>query len=176
MVAAEAGITPTALYHYHPSKLELYGAVYADTTTRFSAALRHSMESGVPFIRQVTMLLGGSRLWMHRDESMSRFLESARVDVTRYPELGSVLGALDDWWFGQLDEMVQRAVGSGEVASDGRDEITGFIVAVLIGLNQVALINPDLHGPALAAATTMLAQRLGAQNPAVAVGGTDRER
>ena len=116
-IAAAAGITTGALYHYVESKLDLYAAVHRDVQgrmyTRFEAAVA---EASNTFIGKFEAVLEASYELNLEDRSFAVFIGTVNIDMRRFPELADRLErhvARTDRYF--LD-MIDLGIATGEIA------------------------------------------------------------
>lgn len=179
MVAEEAGVTSAALYHYYPSKLDLYVAVQLDCRDRVIARIGPAISGGATFIDRAMGLLDATRVMNHEDPTLARFLASARVDVLRRPELVEALREGGNWWAEMVASIVDHGVATGEIPVDHRELTEAFMLSLLIGLTATATMDAHLHGVAINAVRFALRNSLltpsgaaGAAKP-VSAGGHD---
>ena len=156
MVADEAGLTSNALYHYHPSKLELYAAVHVDSRRRIAEQLAGTLDQRGPYTEQLCEFLDATVALIDADPTLASFLGSARVDLRRRAELEHVLKDVDEWWVSLLRDIVDAGVESGELAAARRDAMVAFAVSLAIGLNDLAIVDAEAHRAAVAVAQATL--------------------
>ncbi|HQV57773.1 MAG TPA: TetR/AcrR family transcriptional regulator [Ilumatobacteraceae bacterium] len=179
MVAEEAGVTSAALYHYYPSKLDLYVAVQLDCRDRVTARIAPAISDGATFVDRAMGLLDATRVMNHEDPTLARFLASARVDVQRRPELVNALSEGGNWWVRMLASIVDHGVATGEIPAEHRELTEAFMLSLLIGLTATATMDAHLHTVAINAVRFALRNSLltpsgsmGAAKPGAA-GGVD---
>src|SRR5437763_14975122 len=90
-VAAKAGITSAALYHYFDSKLAMYLAVFADVEAFVDVRFEEAMASSDSFVGKFRSVLEAAYAMNAADPSLARFLGSTRVDIARHGELQAAI-------------------------------------------------------------------------------------
>ncbi len=156
LVAARAGLTSAALYHYHPSKLDLYVAVHAECRQRFLAVLDAAQATALTFTDKVLAILDASERLQADDPIVGWFTASARVDVARRPELQAALRRGSDWWTQLCRTVVDTGVSTGELRADDHAVVMAFLSALLLGLGETAALDERLHARALAGSRLVL--------------------
>lgn len=146
MVAEDAGVTSAALYHYYPSKADLFVAVQLDCRDRVRAQMTREVFDGATFVDRAMGLLDATRVMHQRDPSLARFSASARVDMQRRPDLYEALGEDTDWWVEILNSIVDHGVTTGEIPAEHRELTHAFMLALILGLTDTATIDSHLHG------------------------------
>lgn len=133
-VAAKAGITTGALYHYFDSKLDMYRAVYEDVQYRVTQRLGAVITQDT-FLGQFEALLEESHELNREDPSLARFLASARIDIGRHDELRNELGSPYPGQGRQFTpQLVKLGIATGEIDPSRRREMEALIRTVLVGL------------------------------------------
>lgn len=160
MVADEAGVTPTALYHYHPSKLDLYTAVLHDCRQRVAARFVEAMAGADTFVDKLGALLAATNDMRIEDPMLPRFLASARVDMRRRADLVVGVRQGQEWWLLMLGKLVDHGVSTGELAPERRDMTMAFVVTMLMGLTETAAVDPAMHALAIDACRAVLGNAL----------------
>ena len=127
-LAAAAGITPGALYHYVASKLDLYVCVHRDLQRKIYGR----------FVEAV----GGT-------ESLTMFFGTVRVDVRRFPEIQQRLAASEAGRQDFFASLADAGIASGEVCADRRELLAEFIRVAVVGITEGASTNPARHHLAL---------------------------
>ncbi|HRE01092.1 MAG TPA: TetR/AcrR family transcriptional regulator [Ilumatobacteraceae bacterium] len=134
-VAAQAGITPAAIYHYFASKAELYAAVVVDVDRlvheRFAPAARTDGSLAERFSR---VLEAAHELDME-DPSFAGFVVAIPTEVRRNPELVALIPVDRVRTIPVVSELVADAAAAGEFF-DGVNpgDVEDLLSAVLSGL------------------------------------------
>lgn len=154
-IAAEAGLTTPALYHYFASKRDLFLAVYAATDAELLEELRLAL-AGISGIRSQLAALAKTARELHgRDASIAGFMSVAQIEARRLPELsggdkrfgrGRIGGAIIDL----LEGLVETAVERGEL--DAGVDVRAFVellLATTLGIALFATIVDPERGAAI---------------------------
>lgn len=137
-VAAEAGITAGAIYHYFESKLDIYIAVHEATQALVYERLTAAAEAAEDtFVAKIVAVLNAAGDLNDEDPSLARFLGAVRVDTSRHPELDAAVGhsAFRNQFFGDL---VDLGVRTGEYAATDRRRVLALTVTTVLGLTDVS--------------------------------------
>jgi AcrR family transcriptional regulator len=144
-VAAAAGITTGALYHYVDSKLDLYLAVHRDMQRRVYGRFVEAVESCGSFLGQLDGVLEAAHALNIEDPSLALFVGTVRTDMRRFPEIAERLersvAARDEFFV----SIVDVGVASGEIRPEDREMAVEFIRVLLIGLTEGGAETPDRH-------------------------------
>jgi AcrR family transcriptional regulator len=132
-IAARAGITTGALYHYFDSKLEIYRAVYEHVQQLIAARFSAARGSGDTFVAQFEAILEAAHELNAHDPSLARFMSSARVDISRHDELRAALGPPSEGR-GFSVELADLAIATGEIDAAQRDDLLALLRIVFVGL------------------------------------------
>jgi AcrR family transcriptional regulator len=133
-IATKAGITTAALYHYFPSKLALYAAVYGAAQETVSADFIAGIESAAGLVNQFTAVLERAHALNASEPSLARFLSAARVDIGRHDDLRAELAQSSRESLEFIDRMVDDAIEAGEIHREQRRAVNLLIRTILIGL------------------------------------------
>ena len=90
-LAAAAGVTTSALYHYVESKLDLYVAVHRDVLRRIGRRFNDALASSDTFVGKVQAVLEASSAMNGSDPSFAQFTGVVRADMRRFPEIAERL-------------------------------------------------------------------------------------
>lgn len=133
-IASLAGVTPAALYHYFPSKLDLFVAVHHDTQERVLDRFHGAVDGVSGFVPRLEAILDEAHRMNTDDPSFARFLGAVRVDLARHPELDAPLevdqAAMDAFFRSLVDD----GVANGEVDRSRRAQVLSFVATALTGL------------------------------------------
>lgn len=155
-LAAAAGITTGALYHYVESKLDLYVAVHDHMRSQIYGRFQVANASQNTFIGKFEGILDAARLMNQEDPSLARFVGTVRADLRRYPELAERLGdrqqAQDEFFL----DIVESGVTTGEIRREDVELVRRFIQLILIGLTEGSSDSPENHRMAIDSVIRML--------------------
>lgn len=144
LIAADVGITPTAIYHYVDSKAALYAAVYCDVIDlvytefeRAAAAETHLLARFSAVLRRVNEL-------QSTDPSIAGFIVAVAQETQRHPDLLALLtpqrGRHQRFFAGLVDD----AAEAGELLPDvDRAGLADLLGAVLTGLARMSHVAGD---------------------------------
>ncbi len=137
-LAAAAGVTTGALYHYVESKLDLYIEVHRDMQGRIYGRFQEAELSQETFIGKLEAVLNAAHDMNREDPSLTKFVGAVRADTRRYPEIGESLGAAmtdrERFFLG----IVEAGIASGEVRRQDAALLQEFIRLILVGLTDGA--------------------------------------
>lgn len=145
LIAADVGITTSALYHYFESKDELYAAVYCDTI----GALYNELEAAaaaapVSLVAQFTAVLGRASELQAVDASISGFLVAVALETQRDPNLQELLAPQRGRHLRFFTSLVDDAAERGELGDDvDRRALADLLGSMLSGLARMAATTGD---------------------------------
>lgn len=155
-LAASAGVTTSALYHYANSKLDLYSQVETDFQTRIYSRFQTAEASNHTFVGKFRAVLGVALDMMKEDPSFARFVGAVRRDVRQDPDVAARLGEQvrqRDRFFLNL---VDVGIETGEIAPEDRRLVGEFIRLLLVGLFEGIADSASQHERAIDAITRLL--------------------
>lgn len=144
-LAAEAGLTTGAIYHYFGSKRDLMFAVHQAVQkvvySRFAAAMETAPAT---FTARLDAVLDEAVALNREDPSLAQFLVAARTDADRHLELqdGSLAATARNAFFGDL---VDDAIAAGEIDAADRQTVLDVISAVMMGLVSASSNDSATH-------------------------------
>lgn len=159
-VAAAAGITTGALYHYVDSKLDLYVAVHRDMQRRVYGRFVEAVESADSFLEQLDGVLEAAHDLDVEDPTLALFVGTVRTDMRRFPEVAERLErsvAARDEFFASIAD---AGVTSGEIRHEDREMVVEFIRVLLIGLTEGGAETSERHRLAIDSIRALLRGRL----------------
>lgn len=144
LIAADVGITTTAIYHYVDSKAALYAAVYCDVIelvyTEFEqAAAQESHLLG----RFTAVLRRANELQLH-DSSIAGFIVAVAQETQRHPDLLELLKPQRGRHERFFADLVADAAEAGELQPDvDQTGLADLLGAVLTGLARMTNVAGD---------------------------------
>ena len=162
-VAAEAGITTGAIYHYFDSKLDIYIAVLDEVQDRVYQRFAQAEREADTFVGKLEAVLETAHKLNRDDASLAQFLGASRIDRRRIPELAAALGPGDIRRDGFFEAIVDCGIETGEVAPSDRAAMISYIRAFTIGLTDG--LSSDHREHRLALDGFMLVLRGGVKQP-----------
>lgn len=155
-IAARVGITTAALYHYFPSKSDLYVAVLADAEEVVVTRFRVVVEGVDTLAEQLRVILDESHAMNSKDPSLAQILAAFRIDERRHPEIVEAVGGrgrpLNEFFV----ELVDAAVRAGELAPSSRRPVLALITMILVGLSDAMSDDLRTHRVGVEAAKALL--------------------
>lgn len=134
-LAAAAGITTGAIYHYFGSKAEMYLAVYAEVQTLVYAAFEAAIADHVTLLGQFSAVLDAAVELNRQDSSLAGFVVGVAGETQRHPEIADPLLTLAGRGTVFLHSMVQASLDRGELAVDiDPQAVEDLMNSVLSGL------------------------------------------
>lgn len=155
-LAADAGITAGALYHYFGSKLDLYVAVHDDMQARIYDLFAEAAAATPYFVGKFEAILDTAHVMNKQDPTLAAFLGAVRADMRRHPEIRAQLGehaAQRDAFFVSL---VDAGVTSGEITKTNRKFMIEFVTTILTGLTDGVSDDVQQHKRAITSIKMML--------------------
>ena len=135
-LAAAAGVTTGALYHYVESKLDLYLEVHRDMQVQIYSRFQSADASHHTFIGKMEAVLEAAHDMNRDDPSLAKFVGAVRADTRRYPEISARLGGADAARERFFMDIVEAGIETGEVRREDFELVQAFIRIVLVGLTD----------------------------------------
>jgi AcrR family transcriptional regulator len=162
-IAAAAGVTPTALYHYFASKADLFAAAHEAALAVLLDAYRAAAAGSSEPVEQLCALVEANAALNRAHPGLAEFLAVAPLEARRHPELATKLGARGDEISRLLREILEAGVRSGRLARGlDLDATVAFLTAASFGLAWIHGVLPsaEAHEAALAAFQSLLRGQL----------------
>jgi AcrR family transcriptional regulator len=135
-IADAAGVTPPAIYLYFDSKTALYLATVRDAHEQLVVHYRQAIAETTSLREGLHALFSTSgRLLHERDPSLAAFLSALPVEMQRHAEIAEALTATPNEVVDLLEEMVQSAVHSGEIARAVAPYVSATFLACIMGFS-----------------------------------------
>ena len=174
-IADEAGLTTGALYHYFESKQSLFVAVLVEEDARVLAGFEEAVEGIDGAVAKLHAILDRAIELHHEDESLSKFVAVAPIEIDRHPEfvplLAEARGPRNVRQF--FTEIVADGQATGELDPDvPRSAIVNMLASVTQGLAQLGGLvdDPVAHQRAIDAFKRLLDGTLVKAGPAEGIG------
>jgi AcrR family transcriptional regulator len=135
-LAAAAGITTGALYHYVESKLDLYLEVNRDMQSRIYEQFLKAEASEHTFIGKLEAVLEAAHTMNEHDPTLAKFVGVVRTDIRRHPEIHERLKTVDERREDFFLNIVECGVQTGEIKPENQALVREFIWLVLVGLTE----------------------------------------
>jgi len=118
IIAEAAGLTANAIYHYYPSKADLYAAVYGEVHDIVQRSFEHDLATNDTFPDRFAATLDASVRLNRMDPSITGFVVNVPYETQRHPELVELLAPYRAKRQSMPGRMVADAVAMGELAPD----------------------------------------------------------
>ena len=162
-IAAAAGVTPNALYHYFASKADLFAAAHEAALAVLLEAYRTAAAGSREPVEQLCALVEANVTLNRGHPGLAEFLATAPLEARRHPELAAKLGARGDEVSVLLREILEAGLQAGRLAPDLDVAATvAFLTAASFGLAWIHGVLPsaEAHEAALRAFQSLLRGRL----------------
>lgn len=116
-VAAAAGITTGAIYHYFPSKLDMYVASFAQVQNMVTEAVVKAAAPCDNLVDKFAAIIDALSDVSKNDPSLIGFVVGVAAEARRHPELSDAIRPLRKDWAVFFQQLCEDAVARGEVGS-----------------------------------------------------------
>ena len=147
-LAASAGITSGALYHYFGTKLDLYLAVHEDVQRSVYGQFNEAADGAAGFLAKFDAVLDIAHELNEADPTFAAFLGVVRTDMRRHPEIAEALATHAERRNGFFVRLVDAGVDSGEIAPATREIMNEFVAILLVGLTDGVSDDVERHARA----------------------------
>lgn len=143
-LAEAAGITTGAIYHYFPSKLEMYVAAYSEIQEIVQRTFEDAAAKHETFADKFSAILDAIAMMSAQDPTLAGFVVGVASESQRHPELSAAIAPLRTGLGQFLSKMCTDAVDRGEI-TDGINAqvLQDLINVVLTGLSRFSTIVND---------------------------------
>jgi len=158
-IAAAAGVTPTALYHYFASKADLFAAAHEAALAVLLEAYREAVGRSAEPVEQLCAVIEANVALNRAHPGLAEFLALAPLEARRHPELAAKLGARGDEISRLLREVLEAGVRSGRLPRAlPVDAAVALLTAASFGLAWIHGVLPsaEAHEAALRAFQSLL--------------------
>ena len=150
-VAEVVGITSGAIYHYFPSKAELFAAVFDQAQEVVYDAFERAVAPPGTLTERFERILDSAVEFNRVDPSLGGFLVAVPMEVQRHPELADLMAPRRSRSGVFVHEMVSSAHANGELADGVEPQAVEDIIAIVIsGLAIFSTVNGDAERHAAA--------------------------
>ena len=157
-IAADAGVTSSALYHYFRSKGALYIAVYRDAERTMARRFRSAMEGCTTTPERIRAIADEATRLYGEDPSILNFVAGAPIEMRNTPELARLVAETDIEIFEVLASVVDAGIEGGDLPTDlDRDGAAYLISAMTVGVALLArTIGAEYYGRMLGSLAAVL--------------------
>ncbi|NBN89747.1 MAG: TetR/AcrR family transcriptional regulator [Actinobacteria bacterium] len=158
-IAEVAGITSAAIYHYFPSKIDLYAAVFEEVQEFIYAEIEKGIELHETLVDRFSAALDVSVRINRDDPSIAGFVVDVAYEVQHHPELFSFVEPQRQRSANLVKRLCADAFAKGEVRGDIPQEALEDLLSVLLsGLLRFSTLinNSPRHAATVEVLKTML--------------------
>lgn len=117
-LAKAAGITTAAIYHYFPSKVDMYVAVFMDVQNLVCKTIQDSVSADREITENISSMVDALATLTRREPAVVSFVLSVSGEAHRHPELMKAVLPVGNQIGRILLTIAESAVERGEVNSD----------------------------------------------------------
>ncbi len=158
-IAAQVGITTAAVYHYFPSKADLYVEVLVDAEATVAARFAHVVSTASSLFDRLARVLDESHVMNSEDPSLAQLLAAFRIDERRHPDVAALVAGrhrpVATFFIGIVDD----AIAAGEIPASARRSTLALVTILLVGLSDAMSDDLRTHRLGVEAAKAFLAPR-----------------
>jgi len=158
-IAEVVGITSGAMYHYYPSKAELFAAVYDQAQSIVYDGFEQAVSGPGSLTERFQRVLDVAVEFNRHDPSLGGFLVTVPLEVQRHPELADLMAPRRSRSGGFISQMVSMAMANDEFVEGVQAQAVEDIIAIVVsGLAIFSTINGDAdrHAAAVRALSQFL--------------------
>jgi AcrR family transcriptional regulator len=158
-IAAAAGVTPTAVYHYFASKADLFVAAHEAALEVLLDAYREATGLSDEPVERLCALVEANATLNRAHPGLAEFLAVAPLEARRHPELAAKLGARGEEIAGLMREILESGVRAGKLPRGlAIDAAVTLLTAASFGLAWIHGVLPsaEAHEAALRAFQSLL--------------------
>lgn len=143
-IANGAGITAAAIYHYFPSKVDLYVAVFADVQAKVFDAFDAAVTTRETFLEQFDAIFDAMCDLGSHDPMLASFVVGVITEASHHPELRLALGNLPPRQEIFLSRLCTEAKNRGELPEALRvQSAVDAMSGVIAGFSRLAVTVRD---------------------------------
>lgn len=140
MIAAEAGITASALYNYFPTKADIYQAVVAESEQHVAEAYQDIIRRHDSPLQALCAILDFNIDMHGQYPELSLFFGHIRSEISRHPELAGVGDNSNSPTTRIFRRLIHDARHNGEISSAiGEKNIEQMLFACMLGMSAYGL-------------------------------------
>lgn len=154
-IADAVGITTGAIYHYFPSKLDMYVAVYVEVQDLVYSAFERASSGHRHFVDKFSAILDSLAELNTADPSLACFVVGVAAESQRHPELMVAIKRFRGRNTKFLQKLCADAIAQGQIHDDiSVDALQDLINVLLSGLARFSTVTND-NGRGSAAITAL---------------------
>ena len=143
-LAKSVGITTAAIYHYFPSKIDMYVAVFMDVQKMVSKTIEDSVSIDRDITQNISNMVDALAALTRREPAVVSFVLSVSAEAHRRPELMKAVMPFGGQIGGILLTLSEWAVERGEVNPEiSAQSLEDMLMVVLAGLARFNMVYRD---------------------------------
>ena len=143
-LAESAGITTAAIYHYFPSKTDIYVAVFTDVQQMVCDTIENSVSNDRDVTQNISVMIDALAALTVREPAVVSFVLSVSSEAHRHPELMKAVRPVRGQIGRILLNLSESAVARGEVNSEiSARSLEDMLMVVLAGLARFNMVYRD---------------------------------
>lgn len=143
-IAEVAGVTSAAIYHYFPSKVDLYVSVFAEVQNFVYAEIEAGIAPHSTLIDRFNAALDVSVRINRDDPTIAGFVVEVPFEVQRHPELSAVLKPLQERSPQFIKRLCDDAYRNGEIREGvPQQALEDLLSVILAGLLRFSTLIND---------------------------------
>lgn len=150
-IADAAGVTAGAIYHYFPSKADLYVAVFLELQDRFEAYYEEAIKNHDHLVDRYCALVDNAVALNREDPTLSAFFVASPGEIRSHPELRERLAdskmRRNDWLRRLAQDATEQSELGGGVDPRALQDLLGVVLSGLASFAHVTG-DPQRHGAA----------------------------
>ena len=154
-IASRAGLSRPTMHYYFHTREEIYDCLVADVYSIVADCIEQAKREDT-LLNQLSAFVTGAYKSGFADQSMMRFIVTARLEFHRSPSLRNSPGPVVDAVHGFYASMVDDAIARGEIPPDtDAESVVNMLLAMFLGMgfyagfiieqNNMAMIAKQLH-------------------------------
>ena len=143
-LAKAAGITTAAIYHYFPSKVDMYVAVFMDVQSLVCKTIQDSVSADREITENISSMVDALATLTRREPAVVSFVLSVSAEAHRHPELMKAVLPIGNQIGRILLTIAESAVERGEVNPEiSARSLEDMLMVVLAGLARFNMVYCD---------------------------------
>lgn len=145
-LAQSVGITTAAIYHYFPSKVDLYVAVFTEVQDLVCETIENSIHVDADVSQNITTMVDTLACLTEREPALVAFVMSVSSEAHRHPEVleavRPVRGRIGRILLKVCDQAISRGEVHNEITAQALEDVFSI---VLSGLARFSMVYKDPH-------------------------------
>jgi AcrR family transcriptional regulator len=151
-IAEAAGVTAGSIYHYFPSKADLYIAVFLELQDRFEQHFQDAVRRHDDFVSRYCALLDDAAALNREDPTLTAFFVASPAEIRHHGELRDRLADVrmrrDDWLRRLAHDGIARGEMGPQIEVRALEDLLGVVFSGLASFAHLTG-DPDRHEAAI---------------------------